>query len=80
MLLGARIPAAWHLEFSIVLTFLGVVVPTIRDRAIAAAALAAGITAVLARPLPLRLGLLLAAAAGIAAGMLVERMRPRERR
>ena len=72
VLVGARIPAAWHLEFSIVLTFLGVVVPTIRDRAVAAAACAAGLTAVLAQPLPLRLGLLLAAAAGIAAGMLVE--------
>jgi len=52
--------------------FLGIVAPTIRDRAVAAAACAAGITAVLAWPLPLRLGLLLAVAAGIAAGMLVE--------
>jgi 4-azaleucine resistance transporter AzlC len=72
VLLGARIPADWHLEFSIVLTFLGIVAPTIRDRAVAAAACAAGITAVLAWPLPLRLGLLLATAAGIAAGILVE--------
>lgn len=74
VLVGARIPAAWHLEFSIVLTFLGVVVPTIRDRAVAAAACAAGLTAVLAQQLPLRLGLLLAAAAGITAGMLVEQI------
>lgn len=72
VLLGARIPADWHLEFSIVLTFLGIVAPTIRDRAVAAAACAAGITAVLAWPLPLRLGLLLAVAAGISVGMLVE--------
>lgn len=72
VLLGARIPADWHLEFSIVLTFLGIVAPTIRDRAVAAAACAAGITAVLAWPLPLRLGLLLAVAAGICVGMLVE--------
>jgi 4-azaleucine resistance transporter AzlC len=74
VLLGARIPSAWHLEFSIVLTLLGIVAPSIRDRALAAAAGAAGITAVLAWPLPLRLGLLLAAAAGITAGMLVESM------
>jgi 4-azaleucine resistance transporter AzlC len=79
VLLGARIPSAWHLEFSIVLTFLGIVAPTIRDRAIAAAACAAGVTAVLAWPLPLRLGLLLAAAAGIAAGMLVETLLERRR-
>ena len=74
VLLGTRIPAAWHLEFSIVLTFLGIVVPTIRDRAVAAAACASGVTAVLTWPLPLRLGLLLAAAAGIATGMAVETM------
>ena len=77
VLVGARIPAAWHLEFSIVLTFLGVVVPTIRDRAIAGAACAAGIVALLAHALPLRLSLLLAAAAGIAAGMLAERLQER---
>jgi 4-azaleucine resistance transporter AzlC len=78
--LGTRIPAGWHLEFSIVLTFLGIVAPTIRDRAIAAAACAAGITAVLAWPLPLRLGLLLAVAAGIAAGMFAEQSPAAERR
>jgi 4-azaleucine resistance transporter AzlC len=72
ILLGTRIPAGWHLEFSIVLTFLGIVAPTIRDRAVAAAACAAGITAVLAWSLPLRLGLLIAVAAGITAGMLAE--------
>jgi 4-azaleucine resistance transporter AzlC len=82
VLLGARIPGSWHLEFSIVLTFLGIVAPTIRDRAVAAAACASGITAVLAWTLPLRLGLLVAAAAGIATGVLVEnalgRSRPKE--
>lgn len=72
VLLGARIPAHWHLEFSIVLTFLAIVAPGIRDRAVAAAACAAGVTAVLAWSLPLRLGLLLAVAAGISVGMLVE--------
>jgi 4-azaleucine resistance transporter AzlC len=74
IVLGTRIPAGWHLEFSIVLTFLGIVAPTIRDRAIAAAACASGVTAVLAWPLPLRLGLLLAVAAGIVAGALVDHM------
>ena len=80
IVLGTRIPAGWHLEFSIVLTFLGIVAPSIRDRAVAVAACAAGVTAVLAWPLPLRLGLLLAVAAGIGAGMLAETMlekRPR---
>jgi len=80
VLVGARIPADWHLEFSIVLTFLGIVAPTIRDRAVAAAACAAGITAVLAWPLPLRLGLLLAVAAGISVGMLVESLSGEQQR
>ena len=80
VLVGARIPADWHLEFSIVLTFLGIVAPTIRDRAVAAAACAAGITAVLAWPLPLRLGLLLAVAAGIFVGMLVESLSAEQQR
>ena len=73
IVLGTRIPAGWHLEFSIVLTFLAIVVPTIRDRAVAASACAAGITATLAWSLPLRLGLLIAVAVGIAAGMLAEK-------
>lgn len=80
VLLGARIPSGWHLEFSIVLTFLGIVAPTIRDRAVAAAACASGVTAVLTWTLPLRLGLLIAAAAGIAAGMLVENLLREKRR
>jgi len=52
VILGTRIPPGWHLEFSIVLTFLAIVVPTIRDRAVAASACAAGITAILAWSLP----------------------------
>ncbi len=75
VLLGTRIPSAWHLEFSILLPFLAIVAPTIRDRAVAAAAVAAGVTAILAWPLPLRLGLIVAVAAGIAAGMLAESLR-----
>jgi len=74
ILLGTRIPAAWRLEFTIVLSFLAIVAPTIRDRAVAAAACASAVTAVLAWPLPLRLGLLLAVAAGIVTGMLVEKL------
>lgn len=80
IVLGPRIPAGWQLEFSIVLTFLAIVAPIIRDRAVAAAACAAGITAVLAWSLPLRLGLLLAVAVGIAAGMMTEHFLAERRR
>lgn len=72
VLAGAAVPPAWKLEFAAPLAFVALSVPLLRDRAMVAAALAAGITVVLAHPLPLRMGLPLAALAGIAAGMLVE--------
>jgi 4-azaleucine resistance transporter AzlC len=70
--LGAAIPAGWSLDFTLALTFIGLVVPALKDKASAAAALAAGIMAVAAAGLLFNLGLLLAALAGIATGMLVE--------
>jgi predicted branched-subunit amino acid permease len=70
---GTRIPAAWHLEFIVTLTFFALGISVIRDRALAVAAVVAAIVAVLAAELPYRLGLMAAAAAGIAAGILAER-------
>jgi hypothetical protein len=51
-------------------------VPMVKDRPMLAAALAAGGTALLTNGLPHQLGLLLAALAGIAAGVLAERRWP----
>ena len=73
VLVGARLPAAWQLEFAAPLAFIAMSVPLLRDRAMIAAALAAAGTVVLAHGLPLRLGLILAALAGIAAGLATER-------
>jgi predicted branched-subunit amino acid permease len=70
---GARVPPGWHLEFVVTLTFLALAIAVIRDRALAAAACASGIAAILAYGLPYRLGLLVAAAVGIGAGMAWER-------
>jgi len=72
-LLGAGLPAAWKLEFAAPLAFIAISVPLLRDRGMVAAALAAGVTVVLASGLPLRLGVALAALAGIAAGLAAER-------
>lgn len=72
-LVGAAIPAHWQLEFTVTLTFLGLAVHSVRDRATAMAAIAAGVTAILAAGLPFRLGLILAAAAGIFAGTVTEK-------
>ena len=73
--LGAQIPAAWGLDFTLALTFIALVFPIIRDRPTVVAALVAGLTAILAAGLPYKLGLLTASVAGILAGMLAEAKR-----
>lgn len=73
VLTGASVPPAWKLEFAAPLAFVAMSVPLLRDRAMVAAALAAGITVVLAQSLPMRTGLLLAAVAGLAVGLLMDR-------
>ena len=70
---GAGIPESWSLEFVVFLTFTALAVASIRDRASAAAAFAAGITAVVGVDLPFRLGLIAAAIAGVTAGVIAER-------
>ena len=74
--LGAQVPASWSLDLSVPLTFIGLVLPALRDRAMVAAALTAGLTAVAASALPLKLGLIVAAVVGIAAGLLAESLWP----
>jgi 4-azaleucine resistance transporter AzlC len=72
ILLGARIPGDWPLGFMLPLTFIALVVPTLKERSTVAAAVAAGIAGYFTTAFPLRTGLLLAAVVGIATGMLVE--------
>jgi len=74
--LGGQVPPSWSLDLSVPLTFIGLVLPALRDRAMVAAALTAGLTAVAASALPLKLGLIVAAVVGIAAGLLVEGLWP----
>lgn len=69
---GARLPAAWKLDFAAPLAFIAMTVPFLRGRPMLAAGLSAGATAVLANGLPLKLGLALAAAVGICVGLLFE--------
>lgn len=75
ILLGAVIPTWWSLDFTIALTFIALAMPTIRDRPALVAALAAGVTAILAFALPFKLGLVLASLVGIGAGMWSERVK-----
>jgi 4-azaleucine resistance transporter AzlC len=71
--LGAQIPAAWGLDFTLALTFIALVFPVIRDRPTLLAALSAGVTSILAAGLPYKLGLVTAALVGILVGLISER-------
>lgn len=75
VLFGQSVPdlAAWGLDFAMLATFIGVVVPMLRNRPQVAAALVAGGVALICHGLPYKLGLLAAAASGIAVGLVLER-------
>jgi 4-azaleucine resistance transporter AzlC len=72
ILLGAYIPATWSLDFALPLTFIALITPTLSDRPAWAAALTAGILAVVLAGLPYKFGLLLAASLGIGVGLITE--------
>ena len=72
VLIGAGVPASWRLEFAAPLAFIAMTIPHLRDRAMIAAALAAGVAVIAAHALPLRLNIVVAAAVGIAAGLVFE--------
>jgi 4-azaleucine resistance transporter AzlC len=71
--LGAQVPSSWGLDFTLALTFMAMVIPLLKDRPSAAAALSAGLVAVLANGLPYKMGLMLAALVGITVGLLLEK-------
>ncbi|MGY4531266.1 4-azaleucine resistance transporter AzlC [Pseudomonas sp. TE3786] len=75
VLFGQAMPslAGWGLDFAMLATFIGIVVPLLRNFPQVAAALVAGAVAVLCHALPYKLGLLAAAMAGIVVGVVLER-------
>lgn len=77
---GQQIPNAesWGLDFAMVVTFIGIIVPLVNNRAALASVIASGIVAVLANGLPNKIGLMVAALVGIAAGMIAEQVWPPE--
>lgn len=72
VVLGAALPASWSLDFALPLTFIALVVPVLKDRANGAAALVAGVVAVVAAGLPHNLGLVVAIVLGMGAGLLLD--------
>lgn len=69
-------PAAWGLDFAFPATFLGMLMPLLVSRSVVACVVSAGIATVIFHSLPHRLGLIVAACCGVAAGMIVERWYP----
>ncbi|MDH4585260.1 AzlC family ABC transporter permease [Pseudomonas sp. BN415] len=74
VLFGQAVPnlAAWGLDFAMLATFIGIVVPMLRNKPQVAAALVAGVVALACQGLPYKLGLMAAALSGIAVGVVLE--------
>jgi 4-azaleucine resistance transporter AzlC len=78
IIFGAVIPniAQFGLDFAYSATFIGMLVPMIRNRPVLLAVVVAGATALLGHGLPNQMGLFLAAIAGVIAGVVGERLWP----
>lgn len=72
LILGAGVPESWSLDFAVPLTFLALLVPAVKDRATAGAAIAAGIAASLTLMLPYNLSLMIGALSGVGLGVFIE--------
>ena len=70
---GAQVPASWRLEFAATLAILALLAPFVRSRPEFAAAIIGGGVALAASALPMKLGMVCGAIAGIAGGVLAER-------
>jgi predicted branched-subunit amino acid permease len=68
------VPAQWSLEFTAILALIAMTLPLIAGKPALVGAVTAGVIAVVAAGLPLKLGLLVAVVAGIAAAMATEIM------
>jgi 4-azaleucine resistance transporter AzlC len=74
---GQQLPNAanWGLDFAMSATFIGMVIPYLKNRPMAATVTVAGLVALMAHSLPHQLGLIVAALAGIATGVIMETLR-----
>ena len=65
-------PQDWGLDFAMIVTFIGILVPAVRNRPVVVAVVVAGISAVITYSWPNKLGLIAAAVLGVTAGVLAE--------
>ena len=73
ILLGSFIPTGWSMDFVVALTFISLLIPLLGNRLMRIAA-ATGAVVALAPQLPLKLNLLVAALAGAAVAVLLEKL------
>lgn len=76
ILAGQRIedPLRWGLDFAMIVTFIGMLVPMVKNKAAALAVAAAGVSAFFMRGLPNKLGLIFAALIGVGVGMIAHEL------
>ena len=72
ILLGTKVPPSWSLDFTIPLVFLALVMPSLTSRAHWCAAAAASVMAIFTQSMPMKLGLITAAAVGIVVGTMLD--------
>jgi len=78
--IGQLLPnaAGWGLDFAMPVTFIGMVIPYLKNRPMIATVVVSGLVAVVAYPMPNKMGLMVAALAGIVSGVLVEAVLKRQ--
>ena len=64
----------WGLDFAMPATFIGIVIPYLVTKPMWASVVTAGIVSIMAGGLPHKLGLMVAAVAGVSAGLVCERL------
>jgi predicted branched-subunit amino acid permease len=76
VLAGGLIPSAWQLDFTIPLCFIAVLVTTVRNMPMLAAAFAGAVASIALFALPLKLGMIAACLLGLLAGLITEWLLP----
>ncbi len=74
ILAGAVIPASWQLEFVVPLCFLALLVPLLHERTALIVFATAAVAAIALDAMPMRLSMICAGLAGIAAGVIADRL------
>ena len=77
LVLGDRIPGAsdWGLDVAMPVTFIGMIIPFVKNMPMVVCVLAAGAASLLTLGLPYKLGIMVSAFIGIFAGLMAERTR-----